>query len=164
MTVLQQGPTQGSASNDDSTHSSSSSTLSPSSPSSPSSSPIRLRNLDDIYARCNFCVVEPENFEEAMKEESWRKAMEDEIEVIEKNKTWKLVDKPQDKEIIGVKWIYKVKYNVDGSVQRNNARLVAKGYSQQPGVDFHETFSPVARLDIVRALISLAAQKGWLLY
>jgi hypothetical protein len=167
MTILQQGPAQGSASNDDSTHPSSSSTpsSSPSSSStSPSSSPIRLRNLDDIYARCNFCVVEPENFEEAMKEESWRKAMEDEIKVIEKNRTWKLVDRPQDKEIIGVKWSYKVKYNVDGSVQRNKARLVAKGYSLQPGVDFHETFAPVARLDTVRALISLAAQKGWLLY
>jgi len=99
-----------------------------------------------------------------VKEESWRKAMEDEIEVIEKNKTWKLVERPQDKEIIGVKWIYKVKYNVDGSVQRNKARLVAKGYSQQPGVDFHETFAPVARLDTVRALISLVAQNGWLLY
>ncbi len=90
--------------------------------------------------------------------------MEDEIEVIEKNKTWKLVERPKDKEIIGVKWIYKVKYNVDGSVQRNKARLVAKGYSQQPGVDFHETFAPVARLDTVRALISLAAQNVWLLY
>jgi hypothetical protein len=92
MTDLQQGPAQGSASNDD--HPSSSSTPSPSSPSSPSSSstsssssPIRLRNFDDIYARCNFYVVEPENFEEAMKEESWRKAMENEIEVIEKNRT-----------------------------------------------------------------------------
>jgi len=58
---------------------------------------MRLRNFDDIYARCNFCVVKPENFEEAVKEESWRKAMEDEIEVIEKNKTWKLVERPQDK-------------------------------------------------------------------
>jgi hypothetical protein len=60
--------------------------------------------------------------------------------------------------------VYKVKYNVDGSVQRNKARLVAKGYLQEPGVDFHETFAPIARLDTVRALISLAAQKGWLLY
>jgi hypothetical protein len=77
---------------------------------------MRLINLDDIYARCNFCVVELENFEEALKEESWRKVMEDEIEVIEKNITWKLVDRPQDKEIIGANWIYKVKYNVDGSV------------------------------------------------
>jgi len=68
------------------------------------------------------------------------------------------------KKIIDVKGIYKVKYNVDGSVQRNKVRLVAKGYSQQLRVDFHETFAPVARLDTVRALISLAAQKGWLLY
>jgi hypothetical protein len=104
-------------------------TPSPSSPSPPSSSPIRLRNFDDIYAMCNFCVVKPENFEEVMKEESWRKVMEDEIEVIEKNRTWKLVDRPQDKEIIGVKWIYNVKYNVDGTVQKNKARVVAKGYS-----------------------------------
>jgi hypothetical protein len=75
-----------------------------------------------------------------------------------------LVDRPQDKEIVGVKWIYKVKYNVDGSIQRNKARLVAKRYSQQHGVDFHETFAPVAHLDTVRALISLATQTGWLLY
>jgi hypothetical protein len=160
VTVLQQSPAQGSASNDDSTHPSSSLTPSPSSPSSPSSSstfpsssPMRWRNLDDICASCNFCVVKPENFEEAMKEESWRKAMEDENEVIEKNRTWKLIDRPQDKEIIGVKWVYKVKYNVDGSVQRNKARLVAKGYSQQPGIDFHETFAPVACLDTMGALI-----------
>jgi uncharacterized pyridoxal phosphate-containing UPF0001 family protein len=75
-----------------------------------------------------------------------------------------LVDRPQDKEIVGVKWIYKVKYNVDGSIQRNKARLVAKRYSQQHGVDFHETFAPVTHLDTVRALISLATQTGWLLY
>jgi hypothetical protein len=86
------------------------------------------------------------------------------LKLFRKNKTWKLVERPQDKEIIGVKWIYKVKYNVDGSVQRNKLRLVAKGYSQQPRVDFHETFALVARLDTVRALISLAAQNVWLLY
>jgi hypothetical protein len=86
--------------------------------------------------------------------------MEDEIEVIEKNKTWKLIDRPQDKEIISVKWIYKIKYNVNCSIQRNKTRLVAKGYSQQLRVDFHETFAPVARLDTMRALISLEAQNG----
>jgi hypothetical protein len=53
-----------------------------------------LGNFDDIYARCNFCVVKPENFEEEMKDESWRKVMEDEIKVIDKNRTWKLVDRP----------------------------------------------------------------------
>ena len=140
------------------------STPSSSSSLSPSSSPRRMKSLSDVYASCNFCVVEPESFEEAIKEETWKKAMEEEIYVIEKNKTWELVEKPQDKEIIGVKWIFKTKLNPDGSIQRNKARLVAKGYSQQPGVDFHETFAPVARLDTIRALISLAAQKSWFLY
>lgn len=69
--------------------------------------------------------------------------MEEEIAAIEKNKTWELVDKPKDKEVVDVKWIYKVKHNSDGSVKRNKARLVAKGYLQQPGVDFNETFAPV---------------------
>ena len=77
---------------------------------------------------CNYCSVEPENFEEAVKEDAWRKAMQEEIDALEKNKTWKLVEKPKDK--IGVKWVYKVKHNPDGSVQKNKARLVAKGYSQ----------------------------------
>ena len=90
--------------------------------------------------------------------------MEEEIHVIEKNKTWELVEKPKDKDIIGVKWIFKTKFNSDGSIQRNKARLVAKGYSQQPGVDFNETFAPVARLDTIRSLIALAAHKGWFLY
>ena len=112
--------------------------------------------MNDIYATCNYCSIEPENFEEAFKEE--------EIQVIEKNQTWELVDKPKDKDVIGVKWIYKVKHNPDGSVQTNKARLVAKGYSQQARVDYEETFAPVARLDTLRALIAFAASKGWMLY
>ena len=90
--------------------------------------------------------------------------MQDEIDVIVKNKTWDLVDRPKDKTVIGVKWIYKTKLNQDGSIQRNKARLVAKGYSQKPGVDFHETFAPVARHETIRGLISIAAQKGWFLH
>lgn len=57
-----------------------------------------------------------------------------------------------------------MKYNPDGSVQRNEARLVAKGYSQQSGVDYNETFAPIARLDTIKALISIVAHKGWVLY
>ncbi|CAL2254987.1 unnamed protein product [Prunus armeniaca] len=90
--------------------------------------------------------------------------MEEEIKTIEKNKTWKLVDRPKDKEIIGVKWVYKTKFNPDGSIQKHKARLVAKGYSQQPGIDFNETFAPVARLDTIRALVALAVQKKWKIY
>ncbi|PNX86396.1 putative LRR receptor-like protein kinase, partial [Trifolium pratense] len=61
-------------------------------------------------------------------------------------------------------WVYKTKLNPDGSIQKHKARLVAKGYSQQPGVDYNETFAPVARLDTIRALIALSAQKGWSIY
>ncbi|CAB4303990.1 unnamed protein product [Prunus armeniaca] len=65
--------------------------------------------------------------------------------MIEKNKTWELVDRPTDKPVIGVKWVYKTKLNFDGTVQKNKARLVAKGYSKKPRIDFNETFAPVAR-------------------
>ena len=78
-----------------------------------------------------------------------------------KRSTWELVDHPKDKEIIGVKWVYKTKLNPDGSIQKHKARLVAKGYSQQPGVDYNETFAPVARLDTIRVLVELAAQRRW---
>lgn len=123
-----------------------------------------MRNLNDVYESCNSCLFEPEDFEEAAKKKEWRTAMQDEIDVIVKNKTWDLVDRPKDKTVIGVKWIYKTKLNQDGSIQRNKARLVAKGYSQKPGVDFHETFAPVARHETIRGLISIAAQKEWFLH
>ncbi|BBG97058.1 hypothetical protein Prudu_006062 [Prunus dulcis] len=121
--------------------------------------PLKYKSIAEIYEKCNMCIIEPESFEEAAKDDSWKKAMEDEITMIEKNNTWELVARPFDKPIIGVKWIYKTKLNLDGSVQKNKARLVAKGYSQKPGIDFNETFAPVARLDTVRALVALAAQK-----
>ena len=107
------------------------STESPTSSSSSSSSiPRKMRSLSDVYERCNLCIVEPQGFEEAIKDEDWRKAMEKEIDVIEKNETWQLVENPKDKETIGVKWIYRVKHHSDGRVQRLKARLVVKGYSQ----------------------------------
>lgn len=72
--------------------------------------------------------------------------MDDEIDAIEKNKTWELLDLPEGKDCIGVKWIYKKKLNVDGKVEKYKARLVAQGFSQQFGIDYNETFAPVARL------------------
>ncbi|GJY10315.1 retrovirus-related pol polyprotein from transposon TNT 1-94 [Tanacetum coccineum] len=88
--------------------------------------PRKFCSLTEIY-NANFCHVEPKSFEEAIREESWKKAMDDEIQFIKKNNTWELTDRPSDKDVIGVKWVYKVKFNADGSVQRNKARLVAKG-------------------------------------
>ncbi|KAL0393227.1 UNVERIFIED_CONTAM: putative mitochondrial protein [Sesamum radiatum] len=121
--------------------------------------PRRTKLLSDIYETCNFIMLEPENFETAVKHKVWVQAMEEEIKMIEKNNTWELTDRPKDKEVIGVKWIYKTKLNADGSIQKHKARLVAKGYSQLPGIDYTETFAPVARLDTIRALIAIAANK-----
>ncbi|KAL0441843.1 UNVERIFIED_CONTAM: Retrovirus-related Pol polyprotein from transposon TNT 1-94 [Sesamum radiatum] len=95
--------------------------------------PRRTKLLSDIYETCNFIMLEPENFETAVKHKVWVQAMEEEIKMIEKNNTWELADRPKDKEVIGVKWIYKTKLNADGSIQKHKARLVAKGYSQLPG-------------------------------
>ncbi|CAJ2663992.1 unnamed protein product [Trifolium pratense] len=104
---------------------------------------------------------DPTTYDEAHKQEVWRKAMDQEIESIENNKTWKLTSLPQGAKTIGVKWIYKTKYNEKGEVEKYKARLVAKGYSQQYGIDYNEVFAPVARWDTIRTLLCIAASKGW---
>lgn len=104
---------------------------------------------------------DPVTFDQAMKDIKWRKAMDMEIEAIERNGTWELTTLPTNAKRIGVKWVYKTKYNEKGEVEKHKARLVAKGYSQQFGVDFTEVFAPVARWDTIRTILALAAIKGW---
>eukprot|EP00253_Pinus_taeda_P031834 PITA_31834 len=90
--------------------------------------------------------------------------MYEEIESINRNHTWDLVEFPEGKTPIGCKWLYKPKINVDGSIEKLKARLVVKGYSQQEGIDFDETFSLVAKLNTIRMLISLATKHKWQLH
>ena len=123
-----------------------------------------MRSSNEIYAFCNFYVVEPENFEKAKYNVTWKKSMEDEISTIENNSTWELVNRRTDKPVFGVKWVYKIKLNLDESMQKNKARLLSKGYSQQVGVDFNETFAPMTTLDTIRTIIALTAQKHWKLF
>ena len=81
--------------------------------------------------------------------------------MIEKNHTWQLVQKPSDRKVIGVKWVFKTKFNVDGSVNKYKAKLVVKNYAHVFGVEFSETFAPVAKLDTIKLLLAVAAQKSW---
>jgi len=90
--------------------------------------------------------------------------MEEEIEAIENNNTWDLVDLPKDKNLIGVKSVYKTKLNEKGEIDRFKERFVAKGFSQQPRIEFGETFAPVAILDTVRAILATEAHKKWKVY
>ncbi|CAJ2653663.1 unnamed protein product [Trifolium pratense] len=107
---------------------------------------------------------DPTFFEEVVKLAVWREAMDQEIESIERNRTWELTDLPQGMKKIGVKWVYKTKYNEQGKVEKYKARLVAKGYSQQYGIDFNEVFAPVARWDTIRTILALASSHGWNVY
>ena len=103
---------------------------------------------------------EPWSYEEAVEEKVWRDACQDEMESIIKNNTWDLVDLPKGAKAIGLKWIFKIKRNADGSISKYKSRLVAKGYIQRHGVDFEEVFAPVVRIETVRFIIVLAASRG----
>ncbi|KAL0402256.1 UNVERIFIED_CONTAM: Retrovirus-related Pol polyprotein from transposon TNT 1-94 [Sesamum latifolium] len=124
-------------------------------------SPLRkTRPLSEIYESTELLLFasEPQSFEDASKDECWTKTMNEEMSTIEKNETWELVDLPKGKKTIWLKWIFKIKFNQDGLIQKYKARLVAKGYSQQPGIDFTETYAPVARIETIRTVLAILAQ------
>ncbi|CAH9127483.1 unnamed protein product [Cuscuta epithymum] len=106
-------------------------------------------------------LVEPTSYSAAQKDPLWRQAMESELQALEANHTWDLTLLPPHKKAIGCRWVYKIKYLPDGTVDRYKARLVAKGYSQLEGLDYTEVFAPVTKLTTVRTVLSLAAAKHW---
>ncbi len=89
--------------------------------------------------------------------------MHKELNAVEANHTWDLVPLPSGKHLIGCKWVYKIKFKSDGSIERYKARFVAKEYNQLEGIDYAETFSPVAKLVTIRSFVALASAQGWFL-
>lgn len=106
----------------------------------------------------------PNSIQEAFKIPAWKQAVMEEIKALESNGTWILTELPQGKKPVGCKWIFTVKYKADGSIERFIARLVAKGFTQSYGIDYPENFAPVAKLNTVRVLLSVAVNQDWPLH
>nr|GEY83963.1 retrovirus-related Pol polyprotein from transposon TNT 1-94 [Tanacetum cinerariifolium] len=105
--------------------------------------------------------MEPKKLIEALEEEGWIIAMQEELNQFERNKVWTLVPKPHGKTIIGTKWVWKNKLDENGVVIKNKAMLIAQGYNQQEGIEYEETFAPVARLEAIRIFLAYAAYMGF---
>jgi len=104
-------------------------------------------------------IRKPRYYQEAVTDVKWRHAMHEEITTLENNGTWEIVDLPSNKKPISCKWIYRVKYNSDGSIQWYKDRLVVRGDHQIEGLDYTETFTPGAKMTSVRCFLLVAVAK-----
>ncbi|GJS09486.1 putative ribonuclease H-like domain-containing protein [Tanacetum coccineum] len=129
------------------------------------SKPIMTRQrLHTNYEVCMYALtvstIEPKNIKEAMADHSWIESMQDKLNQFERLQVWELIPRPEGKNIIALKWLWKNKCDAENIVVRNKTRLVAKGYRQEEGIDFEESFAPVARLEAVRIFIAYTAHKN----
>ncbi|CAA7044030.1 unnamed protein product [Microthlaspi erraticum] len=106
-------------------------------------------------------AVEPTTYNEAIRDKIWRESMKEEVCALEINKTWIVVALPPGKKAIGSKWVFKIKHHSDGMIARHKSRLVALGNRQKEGLDYTDTFAPVAKPSTVRILLNIAAAKNW---
>ncbi|GJZ29459.1 retrovirus-related pol polyprotein from transposon TNT 1-94 [Tanacetum coccineum] len=113
---------------------------------------------------CFISTIEPKNVNEALKDESWIIAMQEELNQFIANDVWELVSHPKSTKIIGTKWVYRNKLDENGVVSRNKARLVAQGYNQQEGIDYDEPCAPIARLESIRILIAYVCALDFILF
>ncbi|GKE76365.1 uncharacterized mitochondrial protein-like protein [Tanacetum coccineum] len=117
---------------------------------------------------CMFALTvsrtEPKNIKEAMADSAWIEAMQEELHQFDRLDVWELVDRPLYKNVINTKWLWKNKRDEKNTVIRNKTRLVAKGYNQREGIDFKESFAPVARLEAVRLFVAYALHKSFPIY
>ena len=120
----------------------------------------RIRKSPQPYWKIRNETAMVTTVEEALKDENWRAAINDELKSLDKMNTFTFCEKPEGRDLIKGKWVLRIKYKEDGSIDKYKARYVAKGYSQIPGIDFSETYSPVARVETIRTLLKIAAEKG----
>ncbi|GJT78756.1 retrovirus-related pol polyprotein from transposon TNT 1-94 [Tanacetum coccineum] len=116
------------------------------------------------FLYCFISTIEPKNVNEALGDESWIVAMQEELNQFIANNVWELVPQPKNMTIIGTKWVFRNKLDENGVVSRNKARLVAQGYNQQEGIDYDETYAPVARLESIRILLAYACALDFKLF
>ncbi|KAK8936156.1 hypothetical protein KSP39_PZI014125 [Platanthera zijinensis] len=124
----------------------------------------RSRNQSTVLHSSFLSQMEPKKFEEAIQDQHWIDAMQEELNQFRRCKVWELVPKPRGHNIIGTKWIYRNKLDESGIIVKNKARLVAKGYRQEEGIDFDQTFAPVARLEAIRMFLAYAAYQDFKVY
>ena len=117
----------------------------------------RLRN-----DTCFLSMKEPKSLRDALDDVDQSKAMEEETEQIEKNKTWTLGPRPEEKNVIDTKWVYRKKLDENGQVTRKKEKGVYKRYAQEEGIEYGETFAPIARLEGVRTLLAYSPYKGFI--
>ncbi|GKB20075.1 putative ribonuclease H-like domain-containing protein, partial [Tanacetum coccineum] len=126
------------------------------------------RNNHKDFQHCLFaCFLsqnEPKKISEALEDESWVDAMQEELLQFKIQKVWILVDLPYRKKAIGIKWVYRNKKDERGVVVRNKARLVAQGHRQEEGIDYDEVFAPVARIEAIRIFLAFASYMGFIVY
>ncbi|GJV74394.1 putative ribonuclease H-like domain-containing protein [Tanacetum coccineum] len=113
---------------------------------------------------CFLSQSEPKKVSEALEDESWVEAMQEELLQFKLQQVWVLVDLPNGAKVIGTKWVYRNKKDERGVVVRNKARLVAQGYRQEEGIDYDEVFAPVARLEAIRLFLAFASYMGFIVY
>ena len=121
----------------------------------------RLSESNKSFVNQLSTVSIPNSKQEALADPRWKAAMNEEMKSLQKNETWELVDRPLGKKPVGCRWVYTMKHKEDGTIECFKARLVAKGYTQTYGIYYTDTFSPVAKINTVRVLLSLAANLDW---
>ena len=108
---------------------------------------------------CDLVDKEPTCFEAAIQNKEWVEAVTEEYQSIMKNVVWEIVPKLEGKSVVSSKWIYKIKHTADGSIEKYKAIFVARGFSQKEGIDYEETFAPVARYTSIRTIMALATKR-----